>query len=93
MIEKQAAAMLKEDINTFVEKTWGVPWPPTINKLGKESRRPSKTILNFYWYITSTENYHHVGAYDSANFLLMSFSEDLFLRIFNGKFLTLNTLQ
>ena len=31
---KQAAAILKEGSNTFVEKISGVSWPATINKLG-----------------------------------------------------------
>ena len=34
--------------NALVEKTSVVSWPPTINKLGKDSRRPPEIILNFY---------------------------------------------
>ena len=43
---KQVAAILK-DANTFVEKTSEVSWPLTINKLGKDSKRPPEIILNF----------------------------------------------
>ena len=68
-------------------------WPPNVNELGKDSRRPPETILNFYWYVITSENYYHNGAYDSTNFLSMSFSEDLFYAIFNGTFFILSTIQ
>ena len=61
---------------------------PFINKLGKDSRRPPEIILNFYSYVTTTENSDHSGASDFSNLLMISFSKIYFL-----KFLILNTLQ
>ena len=93
IILKQTAAILKEDANTFVEKTSDVSWPPTIDKLSKYSRRPYEIILKFCWYVISTEISYHSVAYDFTNLLLMSFSENRVFGIFNWKFLALNSLQ
>ena len=81
---KQVAAILKEDRSKFVKRHQSVSWPQTINKLGKDSRRPPEIIQDFYWYVISTENSYHSGASDSINLLLMSFNG-----IFNGKLLWL----
>ena len=59
---------------------------PFINKLGKDSRRPPEVILNFYSYVTTTENSDHSGASDFSNLLLLSFSKDLFFEVFNFKY-------
>ena len=55
-ILKQAAAILKEDANIFVEKT-DVPWQPTINLLDKDSRLFEITV-NFYQHCTKKEVFH-----------------------------------
>ena len=65
---------------------------PLINLVKILEDRP-RLFLTFFDIIISAENSQHSLSSDSTNLLLMSYSEDLFLAIFNGKLLTLNTHQ
>ena len=48
IILKKPAVILQEKVTTFVEKAPDVYWPPTVDKLSKDSRKLSENILNFY---------------------------------------------
>ena len=67
IILKPAVPIFKKDVNTFIERTSDVFWPPTISKFGKDSGRPPKIILNFYGYAISTGNSYYSSASDSTN--------------------------
>ena len=83
IIIKNVAVILKEEANAFVYKATDVSWPPIVDELKKNSRKP------FFRDVISSKNSHHSGAFDSTNRISMSFSEDLLFIISNGKFLTL----
>ena len=86
IILKQAAAILKEDANTFAEKTSDhQPCPghqPLINlaKILEDQPRLFWTFIDVLYPLKILIS----GASDSTNLLLMSFSKDLFFAVLMG---------
>jgi hypothetical protein len=73
-----AASYLREDITTHAENLQEMVWPPTIEQLSTEERKPPESVRKFYESILSCNNIN-------ASRLADSFSQDLVHGVTKGK--------
>ena len=85
---KKAAVILREAVKKTIDESEALPFPPTIESLGKDERNAPDILKLFYENLLPPASVHH-GASLTAERLIDSFSQDIMYAVSNGEFLTL----
>lgn len=71
---RQAAECLREDILEHAQSMPDLAWPPTIEKLSCDARKPPETLDAFFSHLLKNKDHPNR---DTANRLIQSYSSDL----------------
>eukprot|EP00112_Aurelia_sp_Birch-Aquarium-sp1_P021922 Seg6008.1 transcript_id=Seg6008.1/GoldUCD/mRNA.D3Y31 product="hypothetical protein" protein_id=Seg6008.1/GoldUCD/D3Y31 len=85
-VSKEAASILRCDIQNLIENAPEIPWPPTVDSLWLPDRQPPNSVKDFLSnFIHST---HHSPGEEVVRYV-DSFSQDLIHAVSKGNFLTM----
>eukprot|EP00794_Sanderia_malayensis_P000996 gene996-312_t len=84
-ILKEAASIIRAEIQEMISNAPELPWPPTPETLGDERRKPPAKVKEFLTNIIHST--HHTPG-DEVHLFVDSFSSDLVHAVSKGQFLT-----